>query len=220
MKVLMAISSSSLKGSAAVFRDGVFYEKVFQSALMSHSESIVPSIKEVLRDSNTALEDVNVFAFDAGPGSFTGIRVGYVTACGLFFARGKEVVRKAFSSLDVIAFNAVLDERFSEFTKGSFLAVADAGRNEYFAALYGGGGFKKVREERLVPFDELKGLMESFPSFGYLNRKNSNVFMRERIIEMLPSARGLLEMVIRKAGNERDFFPYYLRKPNIIMKKR
>jgi tRNA threonylcarbamoyladenosine biosynthesis protein TsaB len=87
------------------------------------SAQLMPAIEDLLREAAVDLRAVRTLVVVNGPGSFTGIRVGLSTAKGLAHATGMPIV--AVSRLFVLA---SLSHR-----QGDFLAVLDAGRNEYYA---------------------------------------------------------------------------------------
>jgi tRNA threonylcarbamoyladenosine biosynthesis protein TsaB len=87
------------------------------------SAELMPAIEDLLRAAALDLRDVRALVVVNGPGSFTGIRVGLSTAKGLAHAAGLPIA--AVSRLFVLAGLSG--------TQGDFLAVLDAGRNEFYA---------------------------------------------------------------------------------------
>jgi tRNA threonylcarbamoyl adenosine modification protein YeaZ len=104
-----------------------------------HAELLAPAIREVLSDAGRALADVEAVVTGLGPGPFTGLRVGIVTAAGLADARGLPVV--GVCSLDAIG-------------SGARTVVTDARRKEVYWAAYAADGTRTdgpgvVRPEEL-----------------------------------------------------------------------
>jgi tRNA threonylcarbamoyladenosine biosynthesis protein TsaB len=97
----------------------------------------MPAVDEMLRKAGLDLRGVRTLVVVHGPGSFTGIRVGLSTAKGLAHAAGVPIV--AISRLAVLA---SLDGSQSD-----FLALLDAGRNEFYA--------RRGQREWLASFDEI-----------------------------------------------------------------
>jgi tRNA threonylcarbamoyl adenosine modification protein YeaZ len=100
---------------------------------MQHGERLAPMITEALESVGAIRQDVTAVAVGVGPGPFTGLRVGLVTARMLGVALGVPVY--GASSLDVLAVRAV-DEGVAE----PFLATLDARRKELFWASYDADG--------------------------------------------------------------------------------
>jgi len=98
---------------------------------MTHGQRLPGELMRVLEEAGVALAGVDLFAVAAGPGSFTGLRVGIATIQGLAMARGAKVV--AVSALDALARAGVNARR-------PIGAWMDAQRGEVFAALYGPDG--------------------------------------------------------------------------------
>ena len=112
-----------------------------------HAELLAPAIRGVLADAGLALADVDALVTGLGPGPFTGLRVGVVTAAGLADARGLPVV--GVCSLDAIG-------------SGARTVVTDARRKEVYWATYGGDGGRLdgpgvVRPEELAADGPLVG---------------------------------------------------------------
>lgn len=129
---LLAIESATDAVGVALARDGAGTAVVLHEGGRAHAELLVPSIEEVCRDAGLSVADLDVVAVDAGPGLFTGLRVGVATAKALGQALSIGVV--PVSSLDVLAaaaFERLEGERIEEVA-----AVVDAWRGEVFVALY------------------------------------------------------------------------------------
>lgn len=95
---------------------------------MRHGEMLAPGIERVLADAGAEVGDLSAVAVGVGPGPFTGLRVGLVTARVLGMTRGIPV--HGVCSLDVLAVESGLDE---------VTVVTDARRKEVYLAVYGGG---------------------------------------------------------------------------------
>ena len=95
-----------------------------------HAEQLAPLIEEVLADAKALREDLTRIVAGVGPGPFTGLRVGLVTAGVLGYALEVEVV--GVCSLDAVAFGAV-----QAGAEESFIAAMDARRREVYWARYG-----------------------------------------------------------------------------------
>lgn len=126
MKTL-AIEASAKQFSLAV-SDG---ERILKSRTMVLdkilSDSIVPAIEKILKDSKLTLAKIDALVVGLGPGSFTSLRVGLSTVKGLAFAANKPII--GISSLDAVAFNVGS-------TASQICVISDARRNMVYAALY------------------------------------------------------------------------------------
>jgi tRNA threonylcarbamoyladenosine biosynthesis protein TsaB len=120
---LLAIDTATLVASAAVWDDGAVTEG--EAAASTHSEKLLPLCDELLRRAGLAPRDLDAVACGAGPGSFTGLRIGLATAKGLCFALGRPLV--LCSSLAALALEA---------GRGTVLSVLDARKHEVYAGLY------------------------------------------------------------------------------------
>jgi tRNA threonylcarbamoyl adenosine modification protein YeaZ len=99
-----------------------------------HAEALMPAVLAVCADARTTLQDVGAIVVGAGPGPFTGLRVGMVTAAALGDALGVPV--HGVCSLDAIAAEAVHDAA----ADGPLLVVTDARRREVYWAAYDADG--------------------------------------------------------------------------------
>lgn len=90
MKIL-ALDTSTEYCSTAVWNDGAIVERDVHAG-QSHSELVLGMIDDVLSESGLAVCDVDAIAYGAGPGTFTGLRIGCGVAQGLAYAAERPVV--------------------------------------------------------------------------------------------------------------------------------
>ncbi|MGY1770704.1 tRNA (adenosine(37)-N6)-threonylcarbamoyltransferase complex dimerization subunit type 1 TsaB [Blastococcus sp. SYSU D00813] len=160
-----------------------------------HAELLTPAIAGVLADAGLALADVEAVVTGLGPGPFTGLRVGVVTAAALADARGLPVV--GVCSLDAIG-------------SGARTVVTDARRKEVYWATYDASGARVdgpgvVRPEAA----RLTGPLTGDPAFA------------ERLGAPVTPAEVTTAGLLRAAGPQLDdpssagpLVPLYLRRPD------
>lgn len=142
MSLTLAIDTSTdvRVGLAA---DGAVLASAAVTDPRAHAEQLMPLIRATLQGAARGLADVTQLVVGVGPGPFTGLRVGVVTAHTLAFALGVPV--RGVCSLDVAA---VAHARhagharpaFSDGADGEFLVVSDARRHEVYWAHYAADG--------------------------------------------------------------------------------
>ncbi|MGY1698756.1 tRNA (adenosine(37)-N6)-threonylcarbamoyltransferase complex dimerization subunit type 1 TsaB [Geodermatophilus sp. SYSU D00766] len=117
-----------------------------------HAELLVPTVREVLAAAGLALADVDAVVAGLGPGPFTGLRVGVVTAAALADARGVPAV--GVCSLDAVG-------------SGARTVVTDARRREVYWATYDAGGARVDGPGVVRPEDaDLSGPLVGDPRFA------------------------------------------------------
>ncbi len=163
---ILSVDTTAKTATAAVSKviEGVVFP-VCDSRLnstLTHSESILPMIDFCLKNADVILSEVDVLAISAGPGSFTGVRIGISTVKGLAF--GNENVK----CVPVSALEA-LGENVSDEQRGTVIcACMDARRNQFYNALFsanGKGSIKRLTEDRAISAEDLfQELCQCFPS--------------------------------------------------------
>lgn len=126
MKIL-ALDSSGLVASVAVAEDGNFLGEYTINYKKTHSQTLLPMLDEVARMIELDLASVDVIAVAAGPGSFTGLRIGAATAKGLALALDKKIV--SVPTVDALAYNAWN-------CQGVICPLMDARRQQTYTGLY------------------------------------------------------------------------------------
>lgn len=97
----------------------------------NHAAFVQPAIERILEKNNLSLNDIDAVAVSAGPGSYTGLRVGLASAKGLCFTLNKPLI--LLNTLKIMAKAATLQLNNS---KALYCPMIDARRMEVFAALY------------------------------------------------------------------------------------
>lgn len=150
MRVL-ALDCSAKSVSAAVAEDGKLISEGFLNIHLTHSETLMPIVEQVLCNARLSLKDIDAFAVTAGPGSFTGVRIGISAVKGMAFCDKKSVY--PFSTLEAMA----LSLKGCGFFKGIVCGVMDARRNQFYNALFeiDHGNITRLTEDRMITAEEL-----------------------------------------------------------------
>ena len=99
----LAFDTSFKTVAVAILQDDAILYDVLINSGLHHSETLLVSIDQAMRQLKLKIEDIDLFACSLGPGSFTGLRVGVSTLKGLLLATGKPAA--GVSSLDSLALN-------------------------------------------------------------------------------------------------------------------
>jgi tRNA threonylcarbamoyladenosine biosynthesis protein TsaB len=127
--VILALDTTGEHGSIALWHGSAALDEMQLHALHGFSHVLFGFVEEILRRNGVKLAEVECFAAAAGPGSFTGVRVGLACIKGLAEAMGKPAV--CVSNLQTIA----------SFGTAALRAVAmDARRGEVYCAIYDAAG--------------------------------------------------------------------------------
>ena len=147
MKIL-AIETSAKAASVCLCEDAFLVAQSYQNTGLTHSQTILPMCEQLLKHAGTALSDVDVIACAAGPGSFTGLRIGLATAKGLAWSADKPCC--GVSTLEAMAWQAA-------HVKGEILCAMDARRNQVYNARFSSDGERLTRlcPDRAIALSDL-----------------------------------------------------------------
>lgn len=146
---ILALESSAAACSAALSRDGSLLAQSFQCSGLTHSRTLLPVVNDLLKNCGQTLEDVDVIAVAAGPGSFTGLRIGAATAKGLAWAR--EIPCAPCSTLESMAWP------LAHMEDCLIVCAMDARRKQVYNALFlaRGDGLERTTPDRAISLAEL-----------------------------------------------------------------
>lgn len=152
---LLGIDTSGKSASCAIVKDGELIAETTFLTNLTHSQIILPILVRTLDDCSLKLEDIDIFACSAGPGSYTGLRIAIAAIKGIC-ALGKLCV--GVSTLEAMVYNAA--------QKGAVVPIMSARAGVVY---YGAYSFDGNIATPLIPSDkvgeesELKELIKDLP---------------------------------------------------------
>lgn len=161
--LILGLESSAKAASAALCRDGELIAQYSQCSGLTHSRTLLPMAEDLLRNTETRLDDVDAVAVACGPGSFTGIRIGVAAVKGLCWAAEKPAI--GVSTLAAMAWNGVAAG------EGSLICCCmDARRQQVYNALFEIRDAKPARlvPDRAISLEELARELEKYEKRVFL----------------------------------------------------
>ena len=125
MKIL-GISTSSNIATVCLSEDNTIIKELNIDNTKTHSETLVPLIDSLLKETNTNLSEINLLACDIGPGSFTGIRIGIATIKAISESLNVPIVE--VSSLEGLAYGVK--------SLGTICSLIDARNNQVYMGIF------------------------------------------------------------------------------------
>jgi len=146
--LILAFETSAKAGSVALLDEKKLLGESYQNTGLTHSQSLLAMGEDLLKSCGYAPADVTAVAVAAGPGSFTGVRIGVAAAKG--FAWAKELPCYGVSTLEAMALGVGAWE-------GYVCPVMDARRSQVYNALFEvkQGVYTRIAEDRAISLEEL-----------------------------------------------------------------
>lgn len=220
MKIL-AVDCSAGPASAAVVEQGRVIASSYINVKLTHSQTMLPMIKQMLESAMLSLNDIDAFAINSGPGSFTGIRIGISAIKGLAAPENKPCFE--VSTLESIA------ENFRSFDC-TLCAVMDARCNQVYNAVFKieKGQISRITEDRAVLVSQVEKELKDIKGdiliagdgaklFGCFAEENENVTVAKEPLRF-QNAVGTALVAERQVENFKgvshlELRPLYLRLP-------
>jgi len=217
---ILAVDTTTPCGSVALLEDSRLCGEVNLESPSTHSERLLPSVDFVLKSKRLTISDLDAFAIAAGPGSFTGIRIGLSLIKSFAFSSGKHIA--PVSALEALAL------KLSHPHSRLLCPMLDARKGEVYAALFES---KKDRLVEVVPQgvygpDQFLALLPAHRIIAFIG--SGAELYRDKIFEYLRDKSrfshracfiayevGLLGFQILKEGrgvSSQDLRPLYFRK--------
>ena len=207
MKVL-AIDTSSKLCSVAILEDTILIKKLELDNGLTHSETLMPLVQQLLKECNLNLKDIDLLVSDIGPGSFTGIRIGVATCKA--FSDSINIPCIGISSLDVLAYNIKKD--------GIICSTIDCKNDNCYFALYElkGKNYNVLQEPCAKSVNEVLELLNdkypnknisfvgdgipshSIDTFNYLNVENLGIAGYKKFIAQNKIGENILPLYLKK----------------------
>jgi len=145
---ILALESSATAASVALCEDERLIAQSFRDTGLTHSQTLLPMTQELLAHCGLTVAELDLIAVAAGPGSFTGLRIGVATAKGLAWAG--ELPCAGCSTLEAMAWNLTGFD-------GEICAAMDARRHQIYNARFcaSAGTIQRITEDRAIALDDL-----------------------------------------------------------------
>ena len=148
MKIL-SLETSAKSASAAVVEDGNVLASCFQCTGLTHSRTLMPMVEAMLKNAELTLSQMDALAVAAGPGSFTGLRIGVSALKGLAWAADKPCL--GVSTLEAMAHNLAHMDAL-------LICAMDARRHQIYNAIFEarGGSLTRLCPDRAIALEEVR----------------------------------------------------------------
>ena len=146
--MILAFETSAKAASVALMEGGVLLGESYQNTGLTHSQTLLQMAEDLLKSCGRTVEQVRAVAVAAGPGSFTGVRIGVAAAKG--FAWGRQLPCYGVSTLEAMAENLGVWD-------GYVVPTMDARRNQTYTAIFRAdcGKLTRVTEDAAISVEEL-----------------------------------------------------------------
>ena len=158
---ILAFETSAKAASVALLQDGQLLGEYMQNSGQTHSRTVMKLAEDLLINCDLTAKDVDAVGCAAGPGSFTGIRIGMAAAKGFAWGRGLPLV--GVSTLEAMAKNVAVSD-------GYHCAVMDARRSQVYTAVFElkDGIFQRVTADAAISLDELGETLKTLEKTKFL----------------------------------------------------
>lgn len=147
--MLLAFETSAKAASVALFDGEKLLGESYQNTGLTHSQTLMLMAEDLMKNCGISAKDLTGVAVAAGPGSFTGVRIGVSAAKGLSW--GREIPCWGVSTLESMALGLGIHE-------GYILPTMDARRAQVYTALFSvkNGAITRILEDQAIALAELK----------------------------------------------------------------
>ena len=166
--LILAFETSAKAASAALLEGGKLLGESYQNTGLTHSQTLMVMAENLLSQCGKTAEDVTAVAVAAGPGSFTGVRIGVAAAKG--FAWGREIPCFGVSTLEAMALSLGAYQ-------GYVCPCMDARRSQVYNALFyvNQGQLERISEDRAISLAELGAELKNLKEPIFLVGDGSNL---------------------------------------------
>ena len=192
MKVL-ALDTSGPNCSVAVIDEEKVIANFNLNIGITHSEILLPLVDELNKFSKLTLNDIDVYACNVGPGSFTGLRIGIATIKGFALSLNKPVI--SVPTLTSLAYNV-------PYFDGTICAVLDAKNDNVYSALFKFENTPKMIGDYLT--DSVEQLVDELKKYD------------SKILFVGSGAVAFKDKFIQEFGNRAYFMPYHLNEQSAV----
>lgn len=151
---IFAIDCSATAASVAIMDENKLISESFTNTGLTHSQTLMPMVESSLKNADIDLDSIDTFAIAAGPGSFTGVRIGIAAVKGLAFTSDKPCV--SVSTLEAMAYNLLGRECIA-------CCVMDARCNQVYNAIFKvSDKVERLTQDNAILIDDLKKILKNY----------------------------------------------------------
>lgn len=215
MKIL-SIDTASKICAVAILEDDKLIKEIKIDNGLTHSEKLMPIIKQILDETNLSLKNIDLLVCDKGPGSFTGIRIGVATVKA--FTDSLQIPAIGISSLETLAYN-IKEE-------GLICSLIDAKNSNVYFSLYElkDNTYTLIKKHLSDSIDNVLEILKkydkpiTFVGDGATVNKEiiTNTIQNAKFTtlnDLSPYSLGLAGLDSYNNNNIEDVLPLYLKKP-------
>ena len=153
---IFAIDCSAVSASAAIIDGEKILSYSYTNVGLTHSQTLVPMMNTTLQNAHINLQDIDCFSINAGPGSFTGVRIGISALKGLTAFTDNNCV--PVSTLESMAYN------YAGVRDCIVCSVMDARCNQVYTACFeiSGNTVKRLTEDSAILISELEQQLANY----------------------------------------------------------
>lgn len=172
---MLSIDASGKTAAVAVTDGGVLLAQSFTDTGLTHSQTLLPMADSALRLAGVDISQIDEFALTAGPGSFTGLRIGAALVMGLAGARPCRPV----STLEALSYN-MLERR------AVIIPVMDARRQQVYTAAFQSDGKKMARllPDAALAVDEVFERVKNYSEHGPVIMLGDGAYLFENVVSV------------------------------------
>ena len=154
MKIL-ALDSTAIAATVALCEDEKLLAEYTVQNGNTHSQTLLPMVESILQRFDLTPEAIDLFALSAGPGSFTGVRIGAATVKGLAFGRKATCI--GVSTLEALAYNLTVAD-------GLICPVMNARRKQVYTALFRckDGVLERILPDSAIAITDLDEILSAY----------------------------------------------------------
>lgn len=218
--LVLSLDTATLVSSVAIASEDRLLAELTTQTRLTHSETLMPHIKDVLELASVTKEKIDGVAVSIGPGSFTGLRIGLATAKAICYALNVPII--AVPTLEAMA------ARFP-FSGAEIYSLMDAQKGNVYRAVYSwqNGAPLCIREIEVMPFEAVldECAADNTPIImtgDIVQRKTAKLILPENVTVapptmVMPRAAetaflGIKKLAEGKVDNLMDLEPLYVRR--------
>ena len=166
--MILAFESSAKAASVALMENGKLLAESYQNTGLTHSQTLLSMAEDLLKTCGKTAGDITAVAVAAGPGSFTGVRIGMAAAKG--FAWGRQLPCYGVSTLEAMAMGLGIWD-------GYIVPTMDARRSQTYTALFKAeqGMLTRIMDDCAISFAELGAKIKNCEKSVFLVGDGANL---------------------------------------------